>query len=91
MYKGAVKAHFDLFTLCFPSSLPITTQTSNFSPYTLPGKMTSQNVHFIYQHGVDVDPYFAGKYNKLCWKMIKNRFHYERKHTCAYIVKVWVF
>ena len=45
----------------FPLCLPITTQINDLSPYTLPGKTTNQNVHFIYQCGRDVDPYFANK------------------------------
>ena len=31
------------------------------------------------------------KYDKFCWKMVKNRFYYERKYINAYIFKIWCF
>ena len=30
------------------------------------------------------------KYDKFCWNMVKNRFHYERNHVITYIFKVWL-
>ena len=59
-----------------------------FCPYTLPGKTTNENNCFIYQHGGDVDPYIAGKIRQI---LLKNQFYYERKHTSAYINKIWAF
>ena len=31
------------------------------------------------------------KYDKFCWNMVKNRFHYERNRVSAHIFKVWMF
>ena len=31
------------------------------------------------------------KYDKFCWNMVKNRFHYERNRISAHIFKVWMF
>ena len=31
------------------------------------------------------------KYDKFCWNMVKNRFHYERNRISAHTFKVWVF
>ena len=30
------------------------------------------------------------KYDKFCWKIVKNRFHYGRNHISVYIFKVWM-